>query len=212
MENIDFGNIAVATLIVGILDLAIIVLVRTETILKAVERIKGLIRLDYKSRAKRSDDEIRITKKHELVARERVRTNFVTAETLGCKWVWNWSKELTPQEIRGYCLGHKDENLLNRPLGYQCNLPVEPYYLIPKPIDEPASDPSVFRSLVLYCSNNNPEIIHQRERAEFQFLKSVTNTQNANELFSQIITKFIMTERDLRIAKEIKKLHRLFWR
>jgi len=96
MGNLSFGNIAIATVIIGVLDLLIVVLVRTETILKAVERIKGVIRLDYKSRAKRSDDEIRISKKHELVARERVRNSFISKELWNCRWTWNWSKDLEP--------------------------------------------------------------------------------------------------------------------
>ena len=80
MENLHIGNIAIATVIIGILDLVIVMLVRTATILKAVERIKGIIRLDYKSRAKRSDDEIRISKKHELVTKERIRNSFIIME------------------------------------------------------------------------------------------------------------------------------------
>jgi len=80
MENLHIGNIAITTVIIGILDLVIVMLVRTATILKAVERIKGIIRLDYKSRAKRSDDEIRISKKHELVTKERIRNSFIIME------------------------------------------------------------------------------------------------------------------------------------
>ena len=100
MDNLSYENIAVGAVIVGVLNLIIIVLVRTETILKVVERIKGIIKLDYKSRAKRSDDEVRISKKHVSVAKERIRHSFIAMEKWDCKWVWNWSSELKP--MRGF--------------------------------------------------------------------------------------------------------------
>jgi hypothetical protein len=105
MNNLTIGNVAIATVIIGVLDLIIVILVRTETILKAIERIKGIIKLDYKSRAKRSDDEIRIFKKHELVARERVRHSFLVGWEWNCKWTWTWSENLEPINIKGYCTG-----------------------------------------------------------------------------------------------------------
>jgi hypothetical protein len=80
MENLDIARIAIGAVLVEVFNLAIILLIKTETILKIVERIKGIVGLDYKSRAKRSEDDVRMSKKHAQVARERVRHAFVTME------------------------------------------------------------------------------------------------------------------------------------
>jgi hypothetical protein len=126
MNNLDFGNIAIGALIVGFLNLVIVILIKTETILKYVERIKSVIRLDYKARAKRSDDEIRIFKKHELVARERVRHSYVSAIMWNCKWTWSWSDEFEPINIKGYCLGDRKYEPYEGWLTFKCDHPVNP--------------------------------------------------------------------------------------
>ena len=107
MNNLDFSGIAIGATIVALLNLIIIVLVKTETILKYVERIKGVIKLDYRSRAKRIDDEIRLLKKYEAVAKERVRRSFVSFEKWNCRWTWNWSEDFEPTNLNGHFIGNK---------------------------------------------------------------------------------------------------------
>lgn len=182
MENLHIGNFAIATFIVGIFDLVIVMLVRTETILKAVERIKGIIKLDYKSRAKRSDDEIRISKKHELVARERIRNHFISMEIWGCKWTWNWSKELEPINIKGYCTDTG------------CYQPVEPYYMFPNLNNETAIEEdkkTSLRTLSVQCTSHGAVSFH-KTRANFDVLKSVALEKNSEEAFKEIISKAIL--------------------
>jgi hypothetical protein len=93
IDSLDFGNIAIGASIVGLLNLLIVVLVKTETILKSVERIKASIRLDYRARVKRSDDESRLFKRYEDIARERIRRTFVSFSRYGCQWTWDWTPE-----------------------------------------------------------------------------------------------------------------------
>ncbi|MBK9926997.1 MAG: hypothetical protein IPP66_17130 [Anaerolineales bacterium] len=216
MENLTIGNIAVATVIVGILDLVIVVLVRTETILKAVERIKGVIQLDYKSRAKRSEDEIRISKKHELVAKERVRSSFVIMNLWDCKWTWNWSKDFEPINIKGFCIGDSEyDRILGKTYRIECDQPVNPYYLFPQQdADDKVKneyEKSTMGTLAIVCSNSST-YIHKPYRAKFEILKSTISKQNSTVTFDEYISKAILSERDLRVAKEIQKLNWQFWK
>ena len=129
MDNLSFENIAIGTVIVGILNLIIVILVKTETILKYIEKVKGVIGLDYKDRAKRSDDELRITKKHLLVAKDRVRHSFIRMKKWNCSWVWNWSEEFEPINIKGYCLGDKFQITIDKIImPYSCNHPIDSFY------------------------------------------------------------------------------------
>jgi len=205
MENLTFGNIAVATVIVAFLDLVIVVLVRTETILKAIERIKGVIRLDYKNRAKRSDDEIRISKKHELVAKERVRSAFIAMTLWDCKWTWNWSKDFEPINIKGFCLGKEV-----RATKLDCNYPVKPFYVV-SPEDKTTAliNESNFKTLVLRCSNNTNKL-HTLNKAEFEM--PTKSNGSADIAFNELISNSILSERDLRITKEMKKINWQFWK
>ncbi len=211
MENLDFGNIAIATVIVGVLNLAIVVLTKTETILKIVERIKGVVGLDYRNRAKRSDDEIRISKKHAQVARERVRHSFITMELWNCRWTWNWSDSFEPINIKGYCLGDVGINSDNLRLFFRCNHPVEVFYLKPEKDFYGREIKSGFRKFGIFCSQEG-ESPHKQMRAEFDVSKDIAENNQPEELFQPIILKRILSERDLRIAKEIKKLRLQFWR
>jgi len=205
MENLSFKHIAIGIILVEVLNLVIVLLTKTETILEVVERIKGVIRLDYKSRAKRSDDEVRISKKHAQVAKERVRHSFVTMEIWRCKWTWNWSESLEPINIKGFCLGD---------VGFECSHPVYAYYLEGIP-----SNPNA-RTISITCSNPVTQStdegvvtsIHNRHRHVVEVLKSVTKEDNSYDAFNVIISRSILSERDLRIAKVIKKLRLQFWR
>jgi len=212
MNNLDFGNIAIGAIIVGFLNLVIVILIKTETILKYVERIKSVIRLDYRARAKRSEDEVRIFKKHEMVARERVRHSYITDTMWNCKWTWNWSDKLEPINIKGYCLGDKGKDFLDRPISFECSHPVSAYYLFPQ-VEEgkPAPSPSNFITLAILCSQDGCRP-HRQQRAEFEILKSVTQEMNSEKAFEPIISKAIMSNRDVKIAQEIRKLRLQFWR
>ncbi len=202
MENLDFGNIAIGAVIVGVLNLAIVVLTKTETILKIIERIKGIVGLDYRNRAKRSDDELRIMKKHEQVARERVRHSFVTMERWDCNWNWNWSEDFEPINIKGYCIGDRWVNpeLYGTDKVFECSHPVsvDLYQRKGKPM-----------LLCIVCSQEGV-YPHRQFRAEFA--TDSTFAENPDEVFQPIISKAILSERDLRIAKEIKRLRGQFWR
>jgi hypothetical protein len=212
MNNLDFGNIAVGAIIVGFLNLVIVILIKTETILKYVERVKSVIRLDYKSRAKRSDDEVRIFKKHELVARERVRHTYITDTIWNCKWTWNWSEKLEPINIKGYCVGDKGRDFLDKPIYFECNHPVNPYYLFPKEEKGKAPPPpSNFTTLAIFCSQDGYHP-HRQKRAEFEVAKSITQEVNSEQAFQPIISKTILSNRDVKIAREIWKLRLQFWR
>lgn len=212
MNDLDFSNIVVGAMIVGFLNLVIVILIKTETILKYVERIKSVIRLDYKSRAKRSDDEIRTYKKHELVARERVRHSYITDKMWNCKWTWNWSENLEPINIKGYCLGDRKKNIFNEIVSFECNHPVHPYYLFPKEgKDEDPSLPSNFITLAVFCSQDGHPP-HRKLRADFEVLRSITQEVNSDQAFQSIISKAILSNRDVKIAGEIRKLRFKFWR
>jgi hypothetical protein len=205
MDNLDFGNIAIGAVIVAVFNLAIVVLTKTETILKVVERIKRVVRLDYKGRAKRSTDEVRLFKRHAEVARERVRHSFVTMELWRCKWTWNWSENLEPINIKGFCLG---DDL------FECNHPVYPYYV---PVDG-ALRHTEARTIGVTCSNPVTRLqtkgvadrIHNRTRHVFEVIREPAS--NSDNTFNTIISRSILSERDLRIANEIKKLRLQFWR
>lgn len=169
-----------------------IMLTKTETILKVVERIKGVVGVNYKHRAKRSDDELKISKKHALVAKERVRHSFVTMELWGCKWT-NWSDNFQPINIKGYCSN--------------CGHPVVGYYLIP-PDDE--LEPPVARTLGITCSKT--DALHEQVRAKLDILRNITKTKSSSAALDEVISNAIISECNLRIAKEIKKLRLQFWR
>jgi len=205
MENLDIGQIAIIVIVVQIFDLVILLLTKTETILKILDRIKGLVGLDYRKRAKRADDEIRISKRHELVARDRVRHSFVTMALWRCKWTWNWSENLEPINIKGFCTGDA---------GFECSHPVYADYL-----EGIANSPNT-RTIGITCSNpvtrlqnkGAADSIHNRTRHVVEVLKSVTKEDNSYDAFNTMISKAILSERDLRIAKEIRKLRLQFWR
>jgi hypothetical protein len=212
MDNFDYSNIAIGAVIVGLLNLLIVVLIKTETILKYVEKIKAIIRLDYKSRAKRSDEEIKILKKHELVAREKVRHSYVTDNIWGCKWIWNWSANLEPINIRGYCLGDKKQDILDRWEIFECNHPVDAYFLLPQVQEEHENAlSSKFIKLAILCSQDG-HYPHRQKRAEFDVLKTETQDSTAWEVFEPIIIKKILGKRDVKIVQEMRKLKLKFWK
>lgn len=212
MDNLSFENIAIGAGIVGVLNLIIVTLVKTETILKYVEKIKGVIGLDYKDRAKRSDDELRISKKHSLVARERVRNSFITMDKWRCKWVWNWDDDLHPINIKGYCTGDTYTDL-GYSTTFKCDHPVEPYYYFPiEETNESDDTKKHFRRLGITCLNDTKHYIHISIRESFDILRTISENYNSAEAFEPIITKAIIAERDSLIAKEIKILRNQFWR
>lgn len=199
--DIGFGNIAIATVIVGFLNLVMVVLTKTETILKIVERIKGVIRLDYKSRAKRSDDEKRILQKHAQVARERIRHTFITMEKWKCKWTWNWSENFEPINIRGYCTGNDGTDY-----NYECDQPVYGYISYPE-----EKDKKFLAYVVISCTNDSQDV-HRWFRADFEVFASDVGDRSAEDVLNEIVSRAILSERELRITKEIKKLRLQFWR
>src|SRR3972149_1412191 len=203
MNNLDFSGIAIGATIVALLNLIIVVLVKTETILKYIERIKGALRLDYRSRAKRIDDEIRLLKKYEAVAKERVRRSFVSVEKWDCKWTWNWSDEYEPVNITGHCVGNKSDISGKT---FECNHPVQSFFL------EQTSDEKErgMARVALLCSQEG-DYPHKQLRAEFAVRASVWVNHSAKEAFESFIRKAIDAERDIRIAREIRFLRWQFW-
>lgn len=199
MENLSVGNIVLLTAFVTeLFTLIILVLTKTETILIAVEKIKGVIGLAYKDRAKRSDDEIRLFKKHEQVARERIKHSFVTMEKLDTKWVWNWNENFQPINIKGYCTGDYYKN--NH---YLCEYPVN---------FEITEGENNVHSIWLECSKSTDSDIHTQLRSVLELPSADYKYFRAEDVFEPIISKAILTERDLRIASEIKKIKKQFWR
>jgi hypothetical protein len=194
MDNLNIGHIAAAVVIVEFFNLAIILLTKTETILKIVERIKKVVGLDYKSRAKRSDEEIKIAKRHSQVARERVRHSFISVKLWGCNWFWNWSDDLEPINIKGFCS--------------TCNYPVDVYYYYP----DNESPEAKFRSIGIACSSPENSEMHNQLRSQFEVAKPLTLTHSSGELFQPFITKAIISERDTLIANQIDELRKQFWR
>jgi hypothetical protein len=211
MENLDFGGIAAGAVIVGAFNLVIIMLTKTETILKVVERIKGVIRLDYRSRAKRSADELRIAKKHASVANERVRQSFVTMKLWRCRWTWNWSENFEPINIKGYCLGDVGLEYHIQNFYSACNHPVAAYYTKLKKNVYGRVIEDAWKSVGVFCTKGG-EIGHEQQRAEFDVTNFVYENLTPDEAFEPMIAKAILSERDLRIANEIKKLRLQFWR
>jgi len=58
------------------------------------------------------------------IAEERIRTEFSSMKLWGCKWVWNWSSEFEPVNIRGFCTG--DDNPLKILIkDMRCDYPVD---------------------------------------------------------------------------------------
>ena len=53
---------------------------------------------------------------------------------------------------------------------------------------------------------------HRRTRHMFEVLKSTIAGKNSDEVFKEIISKPILSERVIRTAKEIKNLDGQFWR
>jgi hypothetical protein len=204
MDNLDISGIAIGATIVALLNLIIVVLVKTETILKYVERIKGILKLDYRSRAKRIDDEIRLLKKYETVARERVRRSFVAFEQWDCKWTWNWSDEFEPINVTGHCVGNKSKY---SELRFECSYPVQAYYLVQTPEEKKRG----FIRLAVLCGQEGV-LPHKQLRAKFAVTQSTSETLTAREAFESLLRKAIDSERDIRVAREIRFLRRQFWR
>lgn len=200
MDNLDFGNIAIATVIIGFLNLVIVVLTKTETILKIVERIKGVVGFDYKGRAKKSADEIRMMKRRSEEARERVRHSFIHMKKWGCIWTWNWSEDLVPINIKGFCTGKRAYS------SNACNYLVYGYYHFPD-----KSENSNLATIGISCTNNE-RLSHRPIRAEFEVFMMETEGKTAEEALNAILSKTILAERDFVIAEEIKKLQKKFWR
>jgi len=195
MENLSFKHIAIGIILVEVFNLVIVLLTKTETILKVVERIKGVIRLDYKSRAKRSDDEVRISKKHAQVARERVRHTFITVKLWNCKWAWNWSDSFELINIKGYCVGDKRTYI-----NFECNHPVSVDIFYRRDNRNAVG--------IICAQKGHPP--HNQIRAEFELESD--DELDADIVFHSIISKAILSERDLKVANEIKKLRLQFWR
>jgi len=194
MDNLDFGNIAIGASIIGVLNLLIVVLVKTETILKSVERIKAIIQLDYRARAKRSDDELRLLNKYEQIARERVRKTFTSFTEYGCYWIWEWTVDSEPKNIQGRC--------------YECEQPVYAHFA-KGPSKSKRLDTLVY--VGLYCSSDDNEACGTN-RSYFQVLKSENRNLSADAIVDKIVLDTIISERTKRIIKEVKKLQSQFWR
>jgi hypothetical protein len=195
MDNLDFGNIAIGVSIVGILNLLIVMLVKTETILNSIERIKSIIRVDYKTRAKRSDDELRLLKKYEQIAYERIKKTFITFTVYGCRWTWNWTTDLEPKNIKGRCC--------------ECEQPVYAHFAKGPTKKSQRLDTLIY--VGLYCPSYDKEVCGN-SRSYFHALESENEDLSADEIVNKILIETIVGERTKRIAKEVKKLQMQFWR
>jgi hypothetical protein len=195
MDNLDFGNIAIGVSFVGVLNLLIVILVKTETILNSIERIKSIIRVDYKTRAKRSDDELRLLKKYEQIAYERIGKTFVSFTEYGCRWTWNWTADLEPKNIKGRCS--------------ECGQPVYAHFAKGPIKKSQRLDTLIY--VGLYCSGGNKEVCGNN-RSYFHVLESENEDLSPDEIIGKILKETITGERTKRIAKEVKKLQTQFWR
>ncbi len=193
MGNLDFGNIAIGASIVGLLNLLTVILVKTETILKLVERIKAIIRLDYKARAKRNDDEFRLLGKYEQVSHVRIQKTFVSFFEYGCRWTWDWNSSFEPQNIKGRCAA--------------CGQPIYAHFA--KGPKKKKDRLSTLIYVGVYCSSEKKECTN---RAYFNVLESENNNLSADEIVNKIIYNTILSERTKRISNEVQKLRWQFWR
>lgn len=203
MDNLSFENIAIGATIVGILNLIIVVLIKTENILIYIEKIKGILRINYRSRIKRADEEIKLLKKYNTIARERVKHQFIVMDKWDCTWSWNWSDDLDPINIKANCSGNisKTGNYT-----YYCSHPVQPAFL---EIESQKDTNKI--TLGIYCTQNG-EYPHEKFRASFDVWRSEVAGLSAEQAVENIITKAILTKRDLLIASETSKLRKQFWR
>jgi hypothetical protein len=206
MNNFDFGNMALGAAIVGFLDLIIVILVKTETILTSVEKIKSILKLDYRSRAKRNEDEVKLLKKYNSVAQERVRQTFTSINLWDCNWTWNWNQNFMPVEIRGFCTGNKGYNVNMEFTFYECNHPVYPAFAA-----GPEKRLNGYTYLGIYCTDEGVKP-HKQSRAYFEVPIERKKQTSPQEICIDFLEKAIMTERDKRIAQEIKKMQWQFWR
>jgi hypothetical protein len=204
MNNLDYSGIAIGATIVALLNLIIVVLVKTETIIKYVERIKGALKLDYRSRAKRIDDEIRLLKKYETIAKERVRKSFVTGVQWNCNWTWNWNDDFEPVNVRGYCIGNASDGIFE---SFDCDHPVQAYFVVQTPEEKKRG----FARVGIYCSQVGI-LPHKQLRAHFEIDDAIHQELPAESIIGDLIKKAIITDRDTKIAHEIKVLRRQFWR
>ena len=96
----------------------------------------------------------------------------------------------------------------------ECTHPVNPYYIFPNQDNEDAikeEQKSNIRILSVMCSNDS-HLYHNSKRVNFELLKSIASTINSDDAFKDIISKSILTARDLRIAKEITNVNKQFWK
>lgn len=128
----------------------------------------------------------------------------MTFEKWDCKWTWNWSESFEPVNITGYCIGNKSEV---SDLKFQCNHPVQSYYLVQSPEDKKRA----FVDLVVLCGQEG-HLPHKQMRAKFEIAESAIVNLSAKEAFETLLQKAIDSERDIRVAHEIRFLRRQFWR
>jgi hypothetical protein len=192
MNNLDFGSIAIGAVIVAFLNLLIVVLAKTETLLKSVERIKQIIRLDYRARIKRSDEEIKLLKKYSNIAATRTRFTFCSFSRFGCVWTWEWAPDKDePINIKAEC-------------GY-CDQPIYVHFA-----KGPENHLSTLSYVGIYCSSKCDDEYHRKNRAYFEVSSSIKG--NAEAIVNYLVKEAILSEQTTRIAKVIKSLRRQFWR
>ena len=205
MDNLDIKNIAFGASLVALLDLIIIVLVKTETILKYIERIKEVFRLDYRSRAKRIDDEKRLLKKYQAVAQERIRLTFTSTELWDCEWVWSWSDNFEPENIRGFCTGNIDQKD-GASYSFECNHPVN-FGFAKGPEDKAYA----YVYVGIYCSYGSGIWPHKESRAYFEIPTDNENIDPEKLIIERVKTA-INSEKDKKVVREINKLRWQFWK
>ena len=137
----------------------------------------------------------------EMMAKERVRLAFRSMKLWKCKWVWNWSPNLEPTDIRGYCAGGDGIlKLISRK--FRCDYPVEG-----KIIRRYGEQIAGVNDVGIVCRKEK-SAYHNPLRAVFRDVRisGMASRAEINSVIQGELKKVINQERDRRIRWEMKKL------
>jgi hypothetical protein len=140
------------------------------------------------------------------LARKRVQANFNSLILWNTKWTWNWSSELEPTNIRGYCTGESNPlKIVAREM--HCNYPVEI-----KKRKRLGEQMLGINDVAIVCTRAE-EMYHEPVRAVFRDIKipEMASSQEIEGIILPEIKESILRERDKRIGREIKLLQLWSW-
>jgi hypothetical protein len=122
-----------------------------------------------------------------------------------CDWVWSWSENFEPINIRGFCTGNTGRKSGDS-YTYECNHPVS--FSFAK-----GPDKQLYGLVYvgIYCTRGEGSWPHGENRAYFE-VPANDDDSDPEKIILEHVVKAIKSEKDQKVAREVNKLRWQFWR